>query len=191
VPVSKQAEAIAKRQKKADAAKIQRVLLDPWRVAVIGTPDSDALQKIAARTFGFPDPKGLEELKIDWDMLYPMGELYNETQDRLKAKGYQEQQTLPVYHPYIPKDAVPKQWKKGQQVRIFLLPLTSWTTDMQEAATFAAFFGTAGNPGFVLKTFIPVKSIVSTPATGMGIPGTHEVVLAGGEYEALVEAKFG
>ena len=43
---------------------------------------------------------------------------------------------------------------------------------------------------YSLKTFIPIKSVVSTPNTGIGLPGTQEVVLAGGEYEAILEQRY-
>jgi len=185
------ATAIAERAGgKATAEDVQRDLLEPWLTTVFGTPASNQMQKVAARTFGFPDPPGMEELKINWQLLYPMGEMYNITQEYLAARGFKEWETVPVYRPYVPSEARPKQWKKGDEVRIKLLPLTSWTLDISEAVKVAEFLGAPGNPAFVLKTFIPIKSVVSTPNTGIGIPGTNEVVLAGGEYVSLIEQKY-
>jgi len=175
---------------KATAEDVQRDLLEPWLTSVFGTPASNQMQKVAARTFGFPDPAGTEELKINWQLLYPMGEMYNITQEYLKARGFNEWETVPVYHPYVPSEARPKQWQKGDEVRIKLLPLTSWTLDVRDAAKVAEFMGAPGSPAFVLKTFIPIKSIVSTPNTGIGLPGTQEIVLAGGEYEAILEQRY-
>jgi hypothetical protein len=185
------ATAIAERAGgKATAEDVQRDLLEPWLVTVFGTPASNQMQKVAARTFGFPDPPGMEELKINWQLLYPMGEMYNITQEYLAARGFKEWETVPVYRPYVPSEARPKQWQKGDEVRIKLLPLTSWTLDINEAVKVAEFLGAPGNPAFVLKTFIPIKSVVSTPNTGIGIPGTNEVVLAGGEYMAVAEQRY-
>ncbi|MCK9602552.1 MAG: phosphatidylinositol 4-kinase, partial [Sphaerochaeta sp.] len=45
-------------------------------------------------------------------------------------------------------------------------------------------------PALVLKTFIPASCVISTALTGFGTPGTEELVLAGGEYEALVHQRF-
>lgn len=189
---SPQAVAIAKaaKKKKVTPEIVQADLIDPWLQSVFGTPASQRLQKIAARTFGYRDPAGTEEMDINWQLLYPMGELYNITQNALEKLGYQREQTIEVYHPYIPKDATPKGWKKGQEVRIKLLPLSSWTTSIQEAAKFASYLASSGTPAMVLKTFVPVGSVISTPETGIGVPGTHEVVLGGGEYEAIVELKL-
>jgi hypothetical protein len=175
---------------KATAEDVQRDLLEPWLTTVFGTPASNQMQKVAARTFGFPDPPGMEELQINWQLLYPMGEMYNITQEYLVARGFKEWETVPVYRPYVPTEARPKQWQKGDEVRIKLLPLTSWTLDISEAVKIAEFLGAPGNPAFVLKTFIPIKSVVSTPNTGIGIPGTSEVALAGGEYMAVVEQRY-
>lgn len=175
---------------KATAEDVQRDLLEPWLTTVFGTPASNQMQKVAARTFGFPDPPGMEELKINWQLLYPMGEMYNITQEYLAERGFKEWETIPVYRPYVPTEARPKQWKKGDEVRIKLLPLTSWTLDINEAVKVAEFLGAPGSPAFVLKTFIPIKSVVSTPNTGIGIPGTQEVCLAGGEYMSVVQEKY-
>lgn len=182
---------VAQASGKATADDVRRELLEPWSVSTFGTPEANQLQKVAARTFGFPDPPGTEELKINWQLLYPMGALYNLTQAYLKQRGFREWQTVPVYRPYMPTEARPKQWQKGDEVRIKLLPLTSWTLDINEAAKVAEFLGAPGSPALVLKTFIPIRSVASLPQTGIGIPGTAEVVLAGGEYEALVELRYG
>lgn len=186
-----EAIAVAAETKKVDGPLVRQALLEPWLASVFGTPESNQLQKVAARTFGFPDPPGTEELQINWKLLYPMGALYNLTQAYLKARGFTEWQTVPVYRPYMPSEARTKQWQEGDEVRIKLLPLTSWTLVLSEAAQVAQALGTPSSPTLVLKTFIPISSIVSTPWTGIGIPGTGEVVLAGGEYEALVEKRYG
>lgn len=186
-----QAIAAEAKNKKVDAALVRTALLEPWLQSVFGTPASNRLQKVAARTFGFPDPPGTAELDINWSLLYPMGALYNLTQRYLKARGFSDWQTVPVYRPYIPSEARPKQWQEGDKVRIKLLPLTSWSLAMADAAKVAQRLGTPRSPALVLKTFIPISSVVSTPLTGIGIPGTSEVVLAGGEYEALVEKRYG
>ena len=175
---------------KATAEDIQRDLLVPWQQTVFGSPASDQMQKVAARTFGFPDPSGTEELKINWDLLYPLGELYNITQEYLTQRGFISTQTIPVYRPHMPTEARPKQWQPGDTVRIKLLPLTSWTLDKREAVEVAQALGAPGSPVLVLKTFIPIRSVVGIPQTGLGVPGTSEVVLAGGEYEALVELRY-
>ncbi len=186
------AAAIADRanNKAVDAALVKSAFLEPWLQTVFGTPESNQLQKVTARTFGFPDPPGTEELDINWKLLYPMGEMYNITQDYLKERGFSEFQTVPVYRPYLPSEARPKQWQKDDEVRIRLLPLTSWTLNKADAVKVSQFLGSAGSPAFVLKTFIPIKSVVSTPNTGIGMPGTSEVVLAGGEYEAVVDERY-
>jgi len=186
------AQAIAERvgMDDVDADLLMKTFFEPWNQSTGNSPASQHLQKVASKTFGFYVPKELEEMDINWDLLYPMGEMYNITQDHLLSKGFSEGETIPVYHPYVPTAAAPKQWSKGDEVRILLAPLTSWTTNIQDAVRFADFLGSQGSPAFVIKTFIPVKSIVSTPETGIGQPGTNEMVLAGGEYEGLVEAKF-
>lgn len=192
VPVSERAQAISDRTGRddVDAELLEQSFFIPWQQSTGNTPDSEILQAIAARTFGLSMDDKLKEIKINWDLLYPMGEMYNITQEYFAEKGFSEWETIPVYHPYVPTAAAPKQWSKGDQVRIKLAPLTSWTTNIREAVQFADFLGSQGSPAFVLKTFIPVKSIVSTPETGIGMEGTGEMVLAGGEYEALVEAVF-
>jgi hypothetical protein len=190
---SPQAKAIAKKadRKGVTAERIQEAFIDAWNEATMGTPASDLLQKIASRTFGHRTPPELEETEMDWNLLYPMGEMYNITQEGLKKRGYSKDQTVPVYRPYIPSEARPKQWRKGEEVRIMLNPLTSWSTDIKDAATFAAYLASPTAPAFVLKTFIPISAIVSTPETGIGTKDSHEVVLAGGEYEAIIEARYG
>ena len=176
-----------------DADTIREQLLEPWYQSTIKTPAALRLQKTAARTFGHSPNVHLlddfEKTEINWDLLYAMGELYNRTQRFLtEEKGFQETETIPVYHPYLPEAAVP--WEQGDEVRVSLNPLTSWTTDIKEAAVFAGFLGSEGKPAYVLRTYIPVKSIISTKATAFGETDS-EVVLAGGEYEATVEVKAG
>jgi hypothetical protein len=187
------AKQIAERVDREDvtADMIQEQIIDAWNQATMGTPNADLLQKTAAKTFGHQYPDQLEDLEINWDMLYPIGEIYNITHEYLEERGFSEEETIPVYHPYIPSGAAPKKWKEGQEVRIKLNPLTSWSFDINEAAKVASYLSSPSTPGFVLKTFIPVRSIVSMPNTGFGLEGTKEVVLAGGEYEAIVEQKMG
>jgi hypothetical protein len=189
---SKQAVAIAEAadKKRVTPELVQSAFIDTWRKSTMGLPESDLLQKVAARTFGHNAPKSLGDVEMNWDLLYPMGALYNITQEALKKRGYTREETIPVYHPYVPKEGVPKTWAKGDEVRIYVNPLTSWTTSIQEAAQYASFLSSPGSPGFVLKSYVPMSSIVSTPRTGIGEPDTHEVVLAGGEYVALVELRF-
>ena len=189
--IDKIAKRIEKEPGKVDAEQIKKDLLSPWLASTMTTPASQQLQKVAARTFGHQEPKELKKLKIDWDLLMPMGGIYNITQEALKEQGFKENQTIPIYRPWSPTQGGAKGFEKGDEVRIKLNPLTSWTTDIKEALPVAEFFGTPTNPAYVLKTYVPIKSIVSTPHTGFGVPGTQEVITAGGEYEALVEARFG
>ncbi|MFA4974455.1 MAG: hypothetical protein WC683_17755, partial [bacterium] len=174
------------------AEMIQREIIDPWRMATIGTPASDRLQLLVARTFGHSYPKSLELLMkvLHWDLLYAIGQIYNDTEAFLQGKGFQRWQTIPVYHPYVTSHAVTKQWQVGDEVRIKLNPATSWSLDPTEAARVAMFLSSPGSPALVLKTFIPASCVISTARTGFGTPGTEELVLAGGEYEALVHQRF-
>ena len=189
--LDKIAQRISKEPGKVDADQIKKDLLEPWLVSTMSTPASKQLQKVAARTFGHSEPRELKDLKIDWDLLMPMGGIYNLTQDALKKQGFKETQRIPIYRPWSPKESGAKDFEKGDEVRIKLNPLTSWTTNINEALVFAEFLGSPTKPAYVIKTYIPIKSIVSTPHTGFGMPGTQEVIPAGGEYEALVEVRFG
>lgn len=186
------AQAIAERVNRDDVTPelVEEAFIIPWQQSTMNTPQSQQLQMVAAKTFGFQIPPEIEDVDINWDLLYPMGEMYNLTQEHLTGKGFSEGETIEVFHPYIPTAAVPKQWQKGDEVRIKLNPLTSWTMDIKEAIKFAEFLGAQGQPAFVIKTFIPVKSVVSLPETGIGLEGTSEIVLAGGEYEGIIEAKY-
>jgi hypothetical protein len=193
-------DAVAKKLEKvahgATADEILQKILIPWTVTVINSPESLSLQATTCRTFGHQPPGFMKEefdaATIHWDLIYAIGEMYNLTQEELTKSGdFTEYDTIPIYHPYVPQESTPKGWQEGDEVRIRLNPLTSWTRDIQEAAVFAEFLASPGSPGFVLKTFIPIRSIVSIPETGFGMPGTKEVIPAGGEYEAKVEVRFG
>ena len=189
------ADNLAKVSRGATAEDIKAKILAPWLTTTIASPGSLSLQATACRTFGHQPPgfmaEEFEAATIHWDLLYAIGEMYNLTQDELTKSGdFSENDTIPIYHPYVPQESTPKGWQKGDEVRIRVNPLTSWTRDIQEAATFAEFLASPGSPGFVLKTFIPIKSIISIPETGFGMPGTKEVIPAGGEYEAIVEMRF-
>jgi hypothetical protein len=174
------------------AAMIQQEIIDPWLMATIGTPASDRLQLLVAKTFGHSYPVDLEPLvkTLHWDLLYAIGQIYNDTEAFLKSKGFQRWQRLPVYHPYLTSHAVTKQWQVGDEVRIKLNPATAWTLDPAEAAKVATFLASRSAPALVLKTFIPASCVISTALTGFGTPGTEELVLAGGEYEALVDQRY-
>jgi 2'-5' RNA ligase len=190
------ANRLAKVSRGVTAEDIKAKILEPWLTTVIASPESLSLQATACRTFGHQPPGFMKEefeaATIHWDLIYAIGELYNLTQRELTKSGdFSENDVIPIYRPYVPQESTPKGWQIGDEVRIRLNPLTSWTRDIQEATLFAEFLGSPGSPGLVLKTFIPIKSIISIPEVGFGMPGTKEVIPAGGEYTATVEGRYG
>jgi hypothetical protein len=188
------AEYLADQQEKADAKHIQRYMIDPWKQSTMDTKDAMQLQILAAKTFGLQMKENIskhyDKDTLDWSLLYAMGALYEYTQAELLKKGYYREKTIPLYHPFIPGEGGPRSWNIGDVVRIYLNPLTSWSSNIKEAAEYAQFFASPGKPAYVLKTFLPSSSIISTPQTGFGEEGTGEVVAAGGEYTALVELRY-
>jgi len=185
---------LATKQKKADAKKIQSDMLDAWNESTMDSPKAMNLQIVTAKTFNLALTgemnKAYEKNKADWGIQLAIGAMYEYTQERLAAKGYYREKVIPLYHPYVSQEANTRSWKVGDTVRIKLNPLSSWTTNIREAATYAQYFGSPGKPAYVFKTFLPAKSIISTPETGFGEKGTGEVVAAGGEYTALVELRY-
>ena len=116
------ADKLEKVARGATANEIKAKILIPWLTTVIASPDSLSLQATACRTFGHQPPPFMKDefdaATIHWDLIYAIGEMYNLTQEELTKSGdFTENDTIPIYHPYVPQESTPKGWQKGDEVR--------------------------------------------------------------------------
>ena len=165
-------------------------LVSQWaRSANDSNPQSLAIQECAARTLGITNP-------VSWKMddkltsqVSARVEQTGATLDEFVKAQYDATQRVFASLGYKPTDAVSLyrgqtsgiSGKIGDEKTVALRPLSSWTTDLSIASE--SYFSEGGK---VIRSDVPIASIVALPSTGVGCLRESEVVIKGNPIQGTI-----